>query len=79
MARVKYRFRDHTLRPDETENADPVLCTMECKGCGETSEGAEYSEDGTQWAAVHLKAHPGHLTYREHITRPYRFEPGAWR
>jgi hypothetical protein len=51
---------------------------MKCKTCGETSEKAEEFEDGMAWAVQHLKANPGHLEYREHITRPYRFEPGEW-
>lgn len=79
MTRATYRFREHTLRPDtERPDADPILFAMECKGCGDNSDGSESAEDGTEWAADHLKANPGHLTYREHITRPYRFEPGAW-
>jgi hypothetical protein len=73
-----YRFREHTLTGDTSPDADPWLYAMECKGCGESSDGAEDATDGTEWAAGHLKANPGHLTYREHITRPYRFEPGAW-
>ncbi len=76
--RASYRFREHTLRADRSEDADAVLFAMECKCCGESSDGAEDPTDGTLWAADHLKAHPGHLTYREHITRPYRFVPGAW-
>lgn len=78
MTRATYRFREYTLRPDRTPEADPVLFAIECKGCGQSSDGAENPEDGTEWAAEHLKANPGHLTYREHITRPYRFEAGAW-
>ncbi|MGW0584207.1 DUF7848 domain-containing protein [Streptomyces sp. NPDC002920] len=30
-------------------------------------------------AARHLKASPEHLSYQETVTRPYRFEPKAWR
>ncbi|WP_443729040.1 DUF7848 domain-containing protein [Streptomyces adelaidensis] len=37
------------------------------------------AEDGTAWAADHLKGNPAHLGYGEVITRPYRFVPGAWR
>lgn len=78
MTRATYRFRAHTLTPDRTPEADPVLYAVECKECGDTSDRTENPEDGTEWAADHLKANPGHLTYREHITRAYRFEPGEW-
>ncbi len=36
-------------------------------------------EDSVAWTVTHLKASPDHLDYREHITRPYRFEPELWR
>jgi hypothetical protein len=78
MTRATYRFREHTLTPDRTEDAEPSLYAMECKGCGQSSDGSESQADGSDWATGHLKANPGHLTYREVITRPYRFEPGEW-
>ncbi|WP_455752465.1 DUF7848 domain-containing protein [Streptomyces albus] len=30
------------------------------------------------WATRHLKRNPEHFTFREIVTRPYRFVPGAW-
>ncbi|PZT77677.1 MULTISPECIES: DUF7848 domain-containing protein [unclassified Streptomyces] len=78
MTRATYRFREHTLTPDTGPESDPWQSAMECKGCGRCSEKSESAEDGTAWAAEHLKANPGHLTYREVITRPYRFDPGEW-
>ncbi len=78
MSRATYRFRDYKITPDLCPGAEPITSAMRCKTCGETSEKAEEFEDGTGWAVKHLKANPDHLEYREHITRPYRFEAGAW-
>ncbi|MGC9538367.1 hypothetical protein [Streptomyces sp. UG1] len=78
MTRAVYRFREHTIRPDRRLEAEPITSAMECQACGETSGKAEGFMDGTAWAVDHLKSNPGHLEYQEHITRPYRFEPGAW-
>ncbi|MCZ4117834.1 DUF7848 domain-containing protein [Streptomyces sp. H39-S7] len=78
MTRATYRFRAHALTADETAEADPTLYAMECKGCGQSSDGAEEAKDGTEWAADHFKANPSHPTYREHIARSYRFEPREW-
>ncbi|GGW15460.1 hypothetical protein GCM10018980_38480 [Streptomyces capoamus] len=75
MTRATYRFREHTLTPDTDK---PTLHAMECQACGQASTGSADPTDGTRWAADHLKANPGHLTYQEHIERSYRFEPGAW-
>jgi len=75
MTRATYRFREHTLRPNTAERP---LFAMQCKSCGQSSDGSEKAEEGTEWAADHLKATPGHLDYSEHITRSYRFEPGEW-
>ncbi|MEV0119966.1 hypothetical protein AB0I16_00205 [Streptomyces sp. NPDC050703] len=76
--RARYAFRDYTLCPDTAEESEPIVFGMECKNCGDSSDGSEDPANGTEWAADHLKANPEHLTYREHITRSYRFEPGAW-
>ncbi|MFF4578229.1 hypothetical protein ACFY15_07495 [Streptomyces sp. NPDC001373] len=78
MTRATYRFREHVLTPDTGPDSDPWQYAMECKGCGQRNGSSGSAEDGTEWAADHLKGNPGHLTYREIITRPYRFEPGAW-
>ncbi|NSC23084.1 hypothetical protein FM076_18745 [Streptomyces albus subsp. chlorinus] len=78
MTRATYRFREHAIRPDLRPEAEPILSAMQCKSCGDTSEKTEEFEDGTAWAAKHLKANPDHAEYREHITRPYWAEPGAW-
>ncbi|MEU9609574.1 hypothetical protein [Streptomyces sp. NPDC048057] len=78
MARSTYRFREHALGPDTSPDAEPFLHAMECKECGSSSDTSEESGHGSVWAVAHLKAHPGHLTYRAYIMRPYRFEPGEW-
>ncbi|MGY0056636.1 DUF7848 domain-containing protein [Streptomyces sp. LZ34] len=78
MTRAIYRFRDYTIRPDLRPEAEPITSAMQCKACDETSEKTEEFEVGTAWAVQPLKANPDHQEYREHITRPYRFEAGAW-
>lgn len=75
MTRATYRFREHTLRPDPAERTQ---FAMECKICGQSSEGSVKVEESADWAADHLKENPGHLRFRERITRSYRFEPGEW-
>ncbi len=78
MTRVVYRFREYTIGPDLRPEAEPITSAMRCRACGDTSEKSEEFADGTAWAVQHLKANPGHLEYQEHVTRPYRFEAGAW-
>ena len=74
MTRRTYRFRTYVLRPD----SEPRAFVMQCATCQATGPTSENPEDGTAWAADHLKAKPDHLAYRETITRPHRFEPGEW-
>ncbi|MGW0537689.1 DUF7848 domain-containing protein [Streptomyces sp. NPDC003032] len=73
-----FRFRSFTLRPDTA--SDSVLTHMECKtfGCEQGSAASERAEDGSAWAADHLKVNPEHTGYREVITRDYAFQPGEW-
>jgi hypothetical protein len=79
VTRATYRFRDHTIRPDTTADAEPITFTMQCAACGTIGPTHEDADQGADWAIRHLKANPEHLAYREHITRPYRTESGAWR
>lgn len=51
---------------------------MQCLSCGLFSRRSEEPEDGSDWAVAHLREHPGHLDYRAHVTRPYRFVRGEW-
>lgn len=62
MSRAIYRLREHTLTPDTGPESDPWQYAMECKGCGQRGESTGSAEDGTAWAAEHLKANPGYLT-----------------
>ena len=73
-----YRFREYNLGPDRRPEAEAHTFTMQCTVCDENGPTSENGEDGTAWAAQHLKANPGHRTYREHITRPYVAQPGPW-
>lgn len=43
-----------------------------------TSPAYRDAGQGPAWAVRHLKANAGHLDFRERVTRPYTFEPGAW-
>jgi hypothetical protein len=78
IARATYRFREYTILPDKRPEAPPITFEMECGTCNASSPVTEKAEDGTQWATEHFKANPDHEEYREHITRPYRCEPGEW-
>ncbi|WP_431042512.1 hypothetical protein ACQUSR_11700 [Streptomyces sp. P1-3] len=76
--RGRFRFREHVIGPDRRPEAEPHTYRMQCATCEESGPITGDCEDGTEWAVRHLKANPHHLAYREHITRPYRAEPGAW-
>jgi hypothetical protein len=78
IRRATYRFREYTIRSDKRPAAPPITFEMKCATCNASSPATEKPEGGTQWAAEHFKANPDHVEYREHITRPYRFEPGEW-
>ncbi|TDC25276.1 hypothetical protein E1265_07345 [Streptomyces sp. 8K308] len=78
MTRARYRFRDRVFGPDDSTDAEPVRLAMQCLSCGLFSRRSEEPEDGSDWAVAHLREHPGHLDYRAHVTRPYRFVPGEW-
>lgn len=78
MTRATYRFRNHTIGPDRRPDAEPHSFTMRCTTCGATGPTAGTGSAGTEWAAGHLKTNPGHLHYREIVTRPYRAVPGEW-
>ncbi|WP_326596742.1 DUF7848 domain-containing protein [Streptomyces sp. NBC_01803] len=78
MTRATYRFREYTIGPDTGADAEAVTHTMQCRVCEETGPTATDAGDGTAWAARHVKGNPGHLAYREHVTRPYRFTAGEW-
>lgn len=73
-----HRFREFTIHPDVEPDAEPWSYAMQCAVCDESSPAGEDVIDTQQWAAEHLKDNPEHYTYREHVSRPYRFEPGQW-
>ncbi|TDC25299.1 hypothetical protein E1265_07500 [Streptomyces sp. 8K308] len=78
MTRAIHRFREYEFGPDQRPEAEPVTFTMQCLACGLFSRKSEDSEGGSVWARTHLRENPGHLDYRAHATRPYRFLPGLW-
>jgi hypothetical protein len=73
-----FRLREYTLGPDRRPDAMPVMFEMHCASCYAVGPVSTDGEDGTAWAVAHLKANPGHLDYREHVTRSYRAVAGAW-
>ncbi|MCZ1006636.1 hypothetical protein [Streptomyces lydicus] len=73
-----YRFREFQLIPDTENDAEPITYIVQCAVCEETGEPNKDQAAAHAWATGHLKANPEHCTYREFITRPCRFEPGAW-
>ncbi|MGP3991460.1 DUF7848 domain-containing protein [Streptomyces sp. 3N207] len=78
MTRVTFRLREFRLVPDTEPDAEPVTFTMQCAVCDQTASPHTSQSVPHNWVTRHLKENPEHLTYREIITRPYRFEPGAW-
>lgn len=79
MTRAVYRFRDYTVEPDLSPEAEPVEFAMRCAECGATGPAAGTTDAACAWIIVHLRSAPRHLRYRELISRPYRAVPGAWR
>ncbi|GAA1717850.1 hypothetical protein [Streptomyces yatensis] len=78
MNRATYRFREFQLVPDTEPDAEPITFAMQCAVCEQTGEPSDEQAAAHAWATSHLRANPEHFTYREIITRPCRFEPGAW-
>lgn len=76
--RRTFRFREHTLGPDRRPEAAPVTYEMHCASCYAAGPVSTNAEDGTTWAVEHMKKNTEHLDYREHVTRSYRAEAGAW-
>lgn len=78
MSRQTFRFRNYRITPDLAPSAEPIAHSVQCSACEETGPEADSSDSACAWIVVHLKAHPEHLRYREHITRPYRADPTGW-
>lgn len=78
MTRATYRFREHTIMPDTGPDAEPITFVMQCVTCDARCGVSGNADAGPAWALAHLRNNPGHVRYREHITRPYKVEPGAW-
>ncbi|WP_431041409.1 hypothetical protein ACQUSR_05585 [Streptomyces sp. P1-3] len=78
MTRETYRFREYLITSDTEPDAEPYTYAMTCAVCEEMGPRSEEMADAHEWAERHLKANPEHLTYREHITRPYLAKPGKW-
>ncbi|AJZ85894.1 MULTISPECIES: hypothetical protein [Streptomyces] len=78
MTRATYRFREFQLIPDTESDAEPLAFAVQCAVCEQSGEPSEDQAAAHTWATGHLRANGEHYTYREIITRPCRFEPGAW-
>jgi hypothetical protein len=72
VTRAVFRFEDVTLAPDREPDAEPITYAMQCAVCEEESAASEETEPVQDWVFQHAGAHPGHHSYREIITRPYR-------
>ncbi|WP_019546977.1 hypothetical protein [Streptomyces sulphureus] len=73
-----YRLREYTVTRDQEPDAEPHAYAMQCAVCFETGPPDADPDTAHGWVPAHLRAHPAHLTYREHVTRPYRAIPGRW-
>ncbi|WP_431042849.1 hypothetical protein ACQUSR_13725 [Streptomyces sp. P1-3] len=78
MTRASYRFREYAITPDTEPDAEPHTYAVTCVVCEEIGHRSEDVDVAHEWVVRHLRANPEHLTYREHVTRPYRAVPGAW-
>ncbi|WP_323375756.1 DUF7848 domain-containing protein [Streptomyces alkaliterrae] len=78
VPRAVYRFREYRVEPDTEPDAEPVTFTMSCAVCEASGPTESDTSSAARWIPAHLKQEPEHLTYREHITRPYRAVPGPW-
>ncbi|WP_078610662.1 MULTISPECIES: DUF7848 domain-containing protein [Streptomyces] len=65
--------------PDTEPDAEPLTFAIPCAVCEQTGEPSDDHGVAHAWATGHLKANPEHFIYREIITRPCRFKPGAWK
>ena len=59
-------------------DAEPLTYAMECTMCGERGPASEDAKAARAWVFEHVKAPENrlHMTYREHITRPWTAMPG---
>jgi hypothetical protein len=78
LMRRTFRHREYTIARDAEPDAEPWMFSFECQVCEEHGTKQESSDDALDWVLGHLKRFPEHLSYREHITRPYRAIPGRW-
>ncbi|MFH8793861.1 hypothetical protein [Streptomyces sp. NPDC017941] len=73
-----HRLREHTITPNREPDAEPVTRAAECMTCGEKSPVSEDHVEPQKWILGHVRDHPAHLDYREHVTLPYRVQRGKW-
>ncbi|MFE8941244.1 hypothetical protein ACFYNX_27685 [Streptomyces sp. NPDC007872] len=71
MSRV-FALAKWTITPDREPGTEPVTHAMQCKECGEKSDGSGDWEAPQSWALIHSGRNPTHTGYREIITRSYR-------
>jgi hypothetical protein len=72
VTRAVFRFEDVTLAPDQEPDAEWITFAMQCAVCEERSAASEETRPVQDWVFEHVREHPGHHSYREVITRPYR-------
>jgi hypothetical protein len=73
-----FRHCEYIVEPETEPDAEPWTFVFECRVCGVAGPKKGSSDDALGWTLEHLKRNAGHLSYREHITRPYRAVPGRW-
>ena len=72
------RFVRWHLAPNTEPDAEPFTYTMQCTMCEEFGPTSEDPKKARNWVFEHVKAPERrlHMTYREHITRPWTAMPG---
>ncbi|MCE7081435.1 hypothetical protein [Streptomyces sp. ST2-7A] len=63
------------IEPAEGPDAEPLLFSARCAVCGASGPAGPEAGATPRWMLAHLRSHPGHLSFREVITRPYRAIP----
>ncbi|GAA3856197.1 hypothetical protein GCM10023084_07620 [Streptomyces lacrimifluminis] len=76
--RRTFRFVNWTLRPDQDDDAPPLMYGFRClaltdddTGCAAKSSLSKDPTEPQTWAFAHRREHPEHTSYAEVIERPW--------
>ncbi|WP_194373278.1 DUF7848 domain-containing protein, partial [Streptomyces alkaliphilus] len=69
------RSPGYSIEPDAGPDAEPLLFSARCAVCGLSGPAGPDAGATSRWMLAHLRSRPGHVSFREIITRPYRAVP----